>query len=294
MRRVQSAHAMPLPRMEVPKAARQRKRRNQRSRRRSRIPVGSIKQVVFSARWISLLLLAIVTAALVLIGMDENFYLTVIPVDGTVSVPASEIVEASRLAGAHIFAVDPEVAAARVAEVPGVINAAVSLSWPNQVLIEVQEDSPAAVWQEGEHQFWVTDNGRLIPVRATVPGLLLIESEMPAAAAPVVSEGAIENGEDTAVTTDPQSNLAFIPEAVLTGAEQLRKLRPNIEKLYYRGDSGLSYQDGRGWRVYFGTGTDMNQKLVIYETIVADLLARGLTPQYISVSNQEKPYYRAN
>jgi hypothetical protein len=38
----------------------------------------------------------------------------------------------------------------------------------------------------------------------------------------------------------------------------------------------------------------MNQKLVIYETIVEDLLARGLTPQYISVSNQEKPYYRAN
>ncbi len=294
MRRVQSAHAMPLPRMEVPKAAKQRKRRNQRSRRRSRIPVGSIKQFVFSARWISLLLLAIVTAALVLIGLDENFYLTVIPVDGTVSVPASEIVEASQLAGAHIFAVEPEVAAARVAEVPGVINAAVSLSWPNQVLIEVQEDSPVAVWQEGEHQFWVTDNGRLIPIRATVPGLLLIESEMPLVEAPVMPEGEVDEGEDTAVPTAPQTNLAFIPQDILAGAEQLRKLRPNIEKLYYRGDSGLSYQDGRGWRVYFGTGADMNQKLAIYETIVDDLLARGLTPQYISVSNQEKPYYRAN
>jgi hypothetical protein len=285
---------MPLPRVEVPKAARQRKRRNQRSRRRSHILVGSIKQLVFSARWISLLLLAIVTAALVLIGLDENFYLTVIPVDGTVSVPASEIVEASQLAGAHIFAVEPEVAAARVAEVPGVINAAVSLSWPNQVLIEVQEDLPVAVWQEGEHQFWVTENGRLIPVRATVPGLLLIESEMPPVEAPIVSESGVDDGGDTAVPTTPQTNLAFIPQDILAGAAQLRKLRPNIEKLYYRGDSGLSYQDGRGWRVYFGAGTDMNQKLAIYETIVDDILARGLTPQYISVSNQEKPYYRAS
>ena len=293
MRRVQSARAMPMPRMGVPKVAQQRKRRNKRNRRRSRIPVTSIKQFVFSARWISLLLLAIVTSALVLIGVDEHFYLTVIPVDGTVSIPAAEIVEASQLAGAHIFAVEPAAAAERVAEVPGVINAAVSLNWPNQVLIEVQEDSPVAVWQEGENQFWVTDNGRLIPIRATVPGLLLIESEMPVAETSMTPDGEI-NEEDTAVTTEPQANLAFIPQDILTGAEHLRELRPNIEKLYYRGDSGLSYQDGRGWRVYFGTGADMNQKLVIYETIVDDLLARGLTPQYISVSNQEKPYYRAN
>ena len=210
------------------------------------------------------------------------------------SVPALEIVEASQLAGAHIFAVEPAAAAERVAEVPGVINASVSLSWPNQVLIEVEEDSPVAVWQEGEQQFWVTGNGRLIPVRATVPGLLVIESEMPAAAALVIPDSKTEDEEDTAVPAEPQANLAFIPQDVLAGAEQLRQLRPNIEKLYYRGDSGLSYQDGRGWRVFFGTGSDMNQKLVIYETIVDDLAARGLAPQYISVSNQEKPYYRAN
>ncbi|MEJ2747843.1 MAG: FtsQ-type POTRA domain-containing protein [Anaerolineae bacterium] len=288
MRRVQTAHTMPLPRVEVPKAAQQRKRRNQRQRRRSRIPVAALKEFVFSARWISLLLLIVVVWALVMIGLDEQFYLTVIPVDGTVSIPPSEIVAASQLAGAHIFAVEPAAAAERVAEVPGVMNASVSLSWPNKVLIKVQEDSPVAVWQEGEQQFWVLGNGRLIPVRATVPGLLVIESEMPLAEASPVPDGESET------PAELQPNIAFIPQGVLEGAEQLRALRPNIDKLYYRAGSGLSYQDGRGWRVYFGTGTDMNQKLVIYETIVDELLARGLTPQYISVSNQEKPYYRAN
>jgi hypothetical protein len=78
----------------------------------------------------------------------------------------------------------------------------------------------------------------------------------------------------------------------MQGALQLRELRPNIDQLYYRPSGGLSYQDGRGWRAYFGTGRDMHQKLVVYETIVADLLAKGLTPEYISVSNQEKPFYR--
>ena len=291
MRRVKSAHTLPIPRMELPQEARRRRRRNQRSRRRARLPLGSVRQLVLSTRWISLLLLAAVSGALVMIGLDEQFFLTVIPVDGAVSIPAAEIVEASQLAGAHIFAVEPEAAAQRVAEVPGVINAAVSLKWPNQVLVEVQEDSPLMVWQEGEQQYWVTGNGRLIPVRATVPGLLLVESEMPVAPTTQQPDSAAEIPLTPAA---PTANIAFIPQAVMDGAVQLRQLRPNIEKLYYRGDSGLSYQDGRGWRVYFGTGTDMNQKLVIYETIVAELLARGLTPQYISVSNQEKPYYRAN
>jgi hypothetical protein len=121
--------------------------------------------------------------------------------------------------------------------------------------------------------------------------LLTIESEMPLVEESIVPEGETVEADEA---IELQANLAFIPQDVLAGAEQLRELRPNIEKLYYRGDSGLSYQDGRGWRVYFGSGTDMNQKLVIYETIVEELLARGLTPQYISVSNQEKPYYRAN
>ncbi|MEM7118732.1 MAG: hypothetical protein AAF614_40315, partial [Chloroflexota bacterium] len=87
------------------------------------------------------------------------------------------------------------------------------------------------------------------------------------------------------------SPLLKVPQEVLAGALQLRELRPNIERLYYRPAGGLSYEDGRGWRVYFGTGSDMQQKLVVYETIVEDLVARGLSPSYISVSNQKKPYY---
>jgi hypothetical protein len=80
---------------------------------------------------------------------------------------------------------------------------------------------------------------------------------------------------------------------VLAGALQLQALQPGIEKLSYRPSSGLSFEDGRGWQVFLGTGTDMNQKLVVYETIVAELAERGLTPVYVSVSNQNKPYYLA-
>ena len=281
MRRVQNATAVPGLKLNMPKTARRRRRRNQRN---ARLPMETFKSIVLSARWISLILLSFCIYALYLTGMNEDFYLTTIPVEGAISINASEVVANSGLAGMHIFAADPNEAADRIAEIPGVISAAVTLQWPNSVHIQVREDSPIAVWIEGSNQYWITENGRFIPARSQTLGLLLIESEQP----PKLTEEAASETDAAA-----QPDMAFVPDSVMQGALQLRELRPNIEKLYYRASHGLSYQDGRGWRVYFGSGTDMQQKLVVYETIVDTLLEQGLTPVYVSVSNQDKPYYLA-
>ncbi|MCP4416927.1 MAG: FtsQ-type POTRA domain-containing protein [Chloroflexi bacterium] len=282
--------AMPMPRLRVPKNARRRRRRN---RTRQRVPVATLRQFFFSARWLSLVLLALSIYALTLMGLDENFYITAIPVEGVISVPATEVVQASHLAGSHIFAADPSAAAQDIMDnVSGVISATVTLNWPNQVAINVTEDSPIAIWIEGSNQFWVTRGGRLIPARSESLGLLLIQSEVGG-----MGETAVTATPATETETEeraaPTANIRFVSQDVLAGALQLKQLRPNIDRLYYRPSSGLSYQDGRGWRVYFGTGQDMTQKLVVYETIVEELLAQGFTPQYVSVSNQEKPYYLA-
>ncbi len=293
-RRLHSATAVPLPRIEVPKTARRRRRRNAWQ---MRVPTDALRRLFLSARWLSLGLLSLAVYAVFLIGSDVNFYLTYIPVEGSFTIPPADIVQASDLAGVHIFAADPGAAAAQIAELPGVISATVTVGWPNEVLIRVREDNPIAVWEEGGRDYWVTENGRLIPARTGSIGLLRIQSEM----------GEVQHGGETAVdetwllplsqeedsTTTPQTALTFIPNDVLVGALQLRDLRPNLDRLYYRPAGGLSYEDSRGWRVYFGTGSDMAQKMVIYEAMVDDLLARGLTPAYISVSNKEKPHYRA-
>jgi hypothetical protein len=84
----------------------------------------------------------------------------------------------------------------------------------------------------------------------------------------------------------------FVPAEAVAGALQLRQLRPNIELLHYDALRGLSYQDGRGWRGYFGVGTDMAQKLAVYEDLVADLTARGIQPTMISVESAQAPYYQ--
>lgn len=277
MRRLQTAHVISPAQLQVPRTARQRRLRN---RQPVRIPTQAVKQAIFSSRWISLSLLLLSIWALYLVGMDVNFYLTTVPVHGTSVIPAAEIVNASGLGGSHVFAVNPADAAERIGAVPGVLSATVTVHWPNEVLIEVTEDSPIAIWREGGVDYWVTANGRVYPARSFDAGLLTIISERPRP---------VRSGE----TAVDQPTSPFIPPDALAGALQLRQLRPNIEQLYYGPAEGLSYQDGRGWRAYFGVGTDMAQKLVVYETIIQHLLARSLTPTYVSVSNQEKPYYRA-
>ncbi|MFZ0545406.1 MAG: FtsQ-type POTRA domain-containing protein [Candidatus Promineifilaceae bacterium] len=268
VRRAEATAPALLPKVVIPKTAKKRRTRNKRT---VQLPSTALKRVVTSSRWISLSLLAICVAALVLIGTDDSFYLDLIPVEGAATIPPSEIVQASGLSNIHIFSADPNAAAAKIQALPGVISTTVMLEWPNQVQIKVAEEAPIAVWEQGGQQYWVDENGRLIPARVRTVGLLLIQSEI----------------------NEPLEDVDFIPTDVLDGALQLKALRPNIDQLYYRPAGGLSYHDGRGWRVYFGIGEDMAQKLTVYERIVEDLLDRGLTPEYVSVSNQERPYYKS-
>ncbi len=279
------------PRVVMPKTANKRRRRN---RWRTPFTKSSVKGFFFSSRWISALLLVFSIGALYLMGDTATFYLYSVPVEGAHAALEGDIIAASGLYGAHIFAADPTAAAERISEIPGVISAVVTLSWPNEVMIVIEEDTPVALWRDKGKLYWITDSGTFMEARGQTEGLLVVESEVQTAVSQVEVDDVEEDGEETAVTPPSSStSLAFMPQPVLDGALMLRELRPNIDQLYYRPAGGLSYQDGRGWRAYFGEGTDMNQKLVVYEAIVADLESRGLTPAYISVSNQEKPYYAA-
>jgi hypothetical protein len=96
---------------------------------------------------------------------------------------------------------------------------------------------------------------------------------------------------DDAPATPAELGADLVPQAAIHGALQLRELRPNIELLHYDVKHGLSYQDGRGWRGYFGVGTDMAEKLAVYEGLTADLTGRGIYPKSISVENIRAPYY---
>lgn len=244
-------------------------------RRRSAAPV-------FSWRWVSALLVLALGAALVMIWTNESFTVSQVEVGGVRYMPAAELFALAGVAGQHILQVDAQEVAARLEASPSLDTAQVLVRWPARVIILVREREPALIWEQGDERYWVDVNGHLMPLRAELPQLVRVINE--GEAIPFRCPGPACN-EGDAVSIDP---------AVVWGTQQLKTLRSNIDVLYYDPVHGLSYQDGRGWRGYFGVGTDMNLKLLVYETLVADLEARGLHPVYIDVSNPDAPFYRVS
>lgn len=300
LRQVNQATAIPS-RLVIPEEANQaaRRRRYQQQRIQWQWPAELAKTVLTSSRWISLLVLGVTLYAFNIVGSSTQFYLTSLPVEGVYAVPPEEVVFASGLAGQHIFSIDPTQAAEGITnQVPGILAAEVVLQWPNQVTIKVTEDKPIAVWEQAGESFWVNEVGQLMPARLDIPNLPRIKTN-----STISTVGMVLASEETAAEeviaiasndqTQKYEALGALPRNILDGAFQLFELFPEQKSLTYDAEHGFIYEDSRGWVGYFGTGTDMEQKLVVYETIAQELKAQGLQPEYISVSNQEKPFYMA-
>ena len=232
------------------------------------LPLPALPRVALGWRAMSVTLVALLSALLGRMLIDPGMYIRGVNLGGAALVPGQEIYAASGIAGQHVFWVDPLEVQRKVSAVPGIASASVRVEWPATVTIVVTERIPVVSWTEGSQKSWVDADGNKFTARTDLPGLL-----------PITVDDAASGAYQT------------VPAAAVEGALQLQQLRPNIEMLHYDSAHGLSYQDGRGWRGYFGVGTDMLQKLAVYEKLVSDLMARGVQPKTISVESFQAPYY---
>ncbi|MCC6189701.1 MAG: FtsQ-type POTRA domain-containing protein [Anaerolineales bacterium] len=235
----------------------------------------ALPRITLAWRHASLAMTLMLAGMLLRMLADPAMYIDGVNLGGAALVPGQEIYARSGIAGQHIFWVDPAAVQRNIAEVPGIASVQVSVEWPNTVTILVTERIPVVTWIENEERWWVDADGQKFKARADLPGLLPVTVD-DAAGRPGLHAAKQER----------------VPPEAVAGALQLRELRPNIELLHYDALRGLSYADGRGWRGYFGVGSDMPQKLAVYERLVDDLLAKGIQPRIISVESPLAPYYQ--
>jgi len=155
--------------------------------------------------------------------------------------------------------------------VPGVKEATVSVEWPVAVDVQVVEQEPVIVWEQGDERSWVDARGDVFPIRLDIPLLL-----------PIVVDDS-----DSAAGLE-----VHIAPEVVTGVLQLKDLRPSIERIHFDSVYGVSYQDGQNRRGYFGTGSNMHLKLMVYDLLIEHLLERGVHPTVVNVADLEIPYYQ--
>jgi hypothetical protein len=228
-----------------------------------------------SWRMFSGLIVVILSVVLTMFFATDFFYVRHVTVAGTRYLDESEVFRYADIAEMHIFWIDPgEVRQVILASSPVVADARVFVGWPpDMVRILIEEREPALIWVQSGVTALVDLQGRILrypPDGESVPNLLR-----------VVSESGVDG---------PPGVEAPIPADAVSGALQLRTLLAGLDLLRYHNAKGLGFREPGGWDVWLGVGTDMPNKLLVYEALRDNLLARGITPVEINVANLDAVY----
>ena len=224
---------------------------------------------LLSWRAVSAMLVIGLAVLLYLFLTMEAFFVNSVAIGGEKYLSREEIFRFSDIARRHIFWIDADDVEAQLERVPNIADATVLVGWPpDMVQIIVIEREPALIWEQGV-RVWVDVNGIVMAQREDRPDLLRV----------VVPD-----------SEDPISVGQRIPQTIVDGALQLRKRHSNIDVLLYDSLKGLGYHDGNGWTVWFGTGEDMETKLLVYYKLVSEIQGQ-VQPGEIVVSDPDRPYY---
>lgn len=223
-------------------------------------------------RYVSGLMLASLGLALFVMLTADIFIVRGIALSGASYLDTSTVFAYTGVANKHVLDIDPEVVRQSLLDIPTIAEAEVIIGWPpDLVRVRIVERQPAVLWRQNEIDAWVDIHGRVLT-------------------APLQER----NDLVTVVTRGVEGVISLndrIPQDVIDGARQLAALVPEERRLRYDPLLGLGFrQNGGGWEAWFGSGLDMEVKILVYRRIVEDLTARGITPAVINVSNPDKPY----
>jgi hypothetical protein len=230
-------------------------RRRERERRegldRPEVRVKPRGVIWISWRWLSALISLFLIIMIYVMLASPIFFVDSIAVGGERYLTPEQVFEAADIANRNLFWLDAADIEARLESNPSIADAQVFVGWPpNMVSIFIIERDPAMIWEQGSTRYWVDVNGIVMFARREREDLLR-----------VVYQG-----------TDP-STLgvgSVIDRQIVAGALQLKAKLPNIEVMLYDPIKGLGIrEEQRGnWKAWFGVGTDMELRLLVYNAIV--------------------------
>lgn len=245
------------------------------AKRTEHAPHGVQGRSLPSARLVSGLIVLSLLGVLLLFFSAGAFYvqdIRSIAVGGLEYLTVQEVFELSQVDDVHIFWIDPAQVRESILRSSTVADVDVEVGWPPEMLrISVQERQPALVWEQAGVPTWIDLRGRVMVLREERPDLMRI-----------VADNAVEGPLGPNVQLDPD---------IVGGALQLHSLFPDLQLLRYHPEYGLGYADSHGWEAWFGTGTDMPNKAVVYEALVKNLLSRNIQVSAINVANTHAPFY---
>ncbi len=230
------------------------------------------------SRWriISGVLLVLFGLTLVVFFTSDVFYVRAIQVRGNDFITREEVFAYSELADYHMFWLDPADIRRNLLRAASVADVSVEVGWPpDLVTLLIQERQPAVVWSNGGQETWIDVQGRAMPARAEMPGLLHVNL--------------VRDGSEQALPTASD----FDKDMVL-GALRLKQILTEDSHLDFHPIHGLGWTNELGWQVWMGkdSAAVMSEKIKIYEVLVENLSSRAIDVAELNIANPDAPFYR--
>lgn len=250
-------------------------------RSKNRVQIFPRVQIRFGWRLMSFFLVLLFGTGLYLFWSMPEFWVTGARITGNQRIPGDEINSVLALDGYPVFSVNPELIMDRVLQsYPDLASVEVTITMPNNVTVNVTEREPIILWHQDESYTWVDETGTAFRPRGEAQGLIVIQAF----------------GDPAAMLTqadDPFSPQPFISVDTVNAIKMLAASIPTNTAIMYDPSTGLSWKDGRGWQVVFGSSVkDADKKIRVYQAMVEWLSQRGIRPSLINIAYPNVPYYR--
>jgi cell division septal protein FtsQ len=200
----------------------------------------------------------------------DYFYVFQFQIHGTRFLTTAEIEQASGMRGYNIFFINAREVERALLKLPEVKAVAVTTRLPNDVVIEIQERTPALIWQRGNETYWVDADGVLLRPRAPMPELPVLR-DMDASAVALGGRA---------------------PARALAAFWALRAAMPESPRaLEWSAARGIAFTNERGWKIYLGDADEMPGKIAVLRALVAQLVSQNAQIRFIDLGKGD-PYYQ--
>lgn len=265
----------------------------------TRLP--SLPRLHFSWQWISGLMVVITITAVVLMLTLDVFKITEVQVVGLQRVQNADILAVVQKNTQSIFTIDSQKIVDEIGlAFPELTETSLKVDMSGVITINASERTPVLAWDAAESLFWFDAEGVVMTPRGDVGPLLMVNSD---SAVPLMKSqsAGVHSAVDFANLVlarkvdplTPEDVINTIDPKVMKAAIDLNTQMPSGATLVYDPISGMGWRDPRGWKAFFGIDlSNIQFKLVEYQTIVDKLTKEGINPTVISVAHVDFPYFR--
>ena len=253
-------------------------------------------------RLLSFILVCVFSFTIFTAWQSPDYKVSTVHIEGLQRLREDDVLGVLDIYGLHIFTLEPERISHFIQQhFPELRDVQVKLSLPAQVSIHLVERQPMIAWQFKDNLLWIDSEGYLIPARGEVNQMLTIQADtLPSYRLIGKEDSSTENViRDKPKFKEYKNDLVFfsIPKQIngnlLTAILQLNAWMPDESVLLYQEKRGIGWTDMRGWDVFVGSKLEnINDKMLMYETIVRKLEEQGIQPSIVSVEFLHAPYYR--